>query len=810
MSSCDIGSQFPRWIQTQPYVSVLDSTFFARIQFLDLGNNELRGPIPDALHNMTAVRVLDLYGNYFNSTIPLSLVNSKSLVDLNLGRNEFENIEGGMLSILNKACSLRSLDLSGNSFLGDVLGSNKNSSRCLVYHLEYLSLTSGGISGDLPDYLGQLKGLKELNLAGNSFSGPIPSSLGELSALRSLHLENNQLKGIIPQSLGRLSSLNYLYLSRNRLNGTIPKSLGRLSNLEYLSLSHNLLTGSIPDSLGQLGNLWALHVSSNSLQGIVSELNFANLSRLRSLDVGSNNLSFIVKSDWIPPFSDLYYVNMSSCDIGSQFPRWIQTQKAVEILDFSNTNISGGFPIQHHYMNLYYLDLSTNKISGKLPMNIADKMPRLSTLLLPNNLMNGQLPDSLCKLDTLEVMDLSENRLSGEMPHCWRASQRIYLINLSSNKLSGTIPNSVGCLSFLKRLHIDKNNLTGVLPLALRNCKELEILDLGENKFSGSVPTWIGESLSSLRVLRLRNNMLSGSIPSQLCQLGELQILSLAYNNLRGRIPHCFGNLTGMIMEKFPSPISKQAVTSSRSEPTANPPEPQDEDTSWSREKIREVIKGIYLEYTKMQLQLLQFMDLSSNKLDGVIPEDLCRLSGLRGLNLSHNHFSGNIPNRIGELKLLESLDLSNNSLSGSIPSSMSALPSISHLNLSHNKLSGKIPTSNQLQTLNDPSIYVANLQLCGYPLPKCHHDSVQPPTSTVHKDEDHEDDKKEKILFYFVVFVGYATGLWGVIGTLVLKRNWRLAYFRFVDSTKDRIIVAVAVEVARLKQRMQRTNTKE
>ncbi|EXC27335.1 Serine/threonine-protein kinase BRI1-like 2 [Morus notabilis] len=198
-------------------------------------------------------------------------------------------------------------------------------------------------------------------------------------------------------------------------------------------------------------------------------------------------------------------------------------------------------------------------------------------------------------------------------------------------------------------------------------------------------------------------------------------------------------------------------------------------------------------------------MDLSRNKLVGCIPEELGDSPELRNLSLSHNHLSGNIPNSIGN---------SNNQLFGAIPQSLGTLTYINHLNLSYNDLSGRIPKGNQLQTLEKPtSIYAGNLQLRGEPLQKkCpgDGDAVQPPTSNDHEDEDHEEDKKEKILFYFVVLAGYATGLWGVIGTLVFKRNWRVAYFRFVESTKDQIIVVVAVKVARLKKRMQRTTNEE
>ena len=203
--------------------------------------------------------------------------------------------------------------------------------------------------------------------------------------------------------------------------------------------------------------------------------------------------------------------------------------------------------------------------------------------------------------------------------------------------------------------------------------------------------------------------------------------------------------------------------------------------------------------------KLLDLMDLSSNKLVGVIPEELCLLNGFRGLNLSHNHLSRNIPKKIRDLKLLDTLDLSNNNLYRAIPRSMSNLSSISYLNLSNNNLSRKIPTSNQLQTLIDPSIYAGNIQLCGYPLPKkCPGNDDPIPT---HEETEHEDDKKENIWFWFIVVIGYATGLWAVIGTLVFKKNWRIAYFRFVDNTKERVLAMVAVKVARLKKMMQRTS---
>ncbi|PRQ30239.1 putative non-specific serine/threonine protein kinase [Rosa chinensis] len=127
--------------------------------------------------------------------------------------------------------------------------------------------------------------------------------------------------------------------------------------------------------------------------------------------------------------------------------------------------------------------------------------------------------------------------------------------------------------------------------------------------------------------------------------------------------------------------------------------------------------KGRANEYDSFTLEWVRSFDLSSNNLEGEIPEEISSLIGLATLNLSMNQLSGDIPSKVGNLLWLETLDLSHNNLSGQIPPSFSSFTFLAHLNLSYNNLNGRIPSSTQLQTLNDPSIYAGNPSLCGVPL---------------------------------------------------------------------------------------------
>ena len=143
-----------------------------------------------------------------------------------------------------------------------------------------LYLPHQGLTGILPQELGDLNGLKQLTLLNNKLTGPIPYELANLSQLTHIFLGDNRLSGPIPSELGRMTKLQGLELYGNRLTGTIPSELAGLTNLQALHIDTNQLTGVIPRELGRLTNLKWLTLHDNQLTGEIP----AELGRLTHLE----------------------------------------------------------------------------------------------------------------------------------------------------------------------------------------------------------------------------------------------------------------------------------------------------------------------------------------------------------------------------------------------------------------------------------------------------------------------------------------------------------------------------------------------
>ncbi|KAK9911020.1 hypothetical protein M0R45_034947 [Rubus argutus] len=270
--------------------------FSADLQYFNLGNNSFRGTLPQTYTNTSNLRMIDFSRNHFHGQLPRSLAYCANLEIVLLSHNNFTDTfpnwlgalpelniltmdHNGFYGVIVKPNKknlhfpvLRILDLSYNNFAGEfpfeyIFSGNGTTSfnQDLGYYYTepfgYCSftITSKGVErfypkiqqdlvlidisinnfeGQIPDFIGKLKGLWSLNISGNTLTGEIPSSLGNLTRLESLDLSKNKLSGEIPQILAQLDFLTKFNVSYNNLTGPVPRGI-HFTTFDYTSYEGN-------------------------------------------------------------------------------------------------------------------------------------------------------------------------------------------------------------------------------------------------------------------------------------------------------------------------------------------------------------------------------------------------------------------------------------------------------------------------------------------------------------------------------------------------------------------------------------------
>jgi Leucine-rich repeat (LRR) protein len=92
-------------------------------------------------------------------------------------------------------------------------------------------------------------------------------------------------------------------------------------------------------------------------------------------------------------------------------------------------------------------------------------------------------------------------------------------------------------------------------------------------------------------------------------------------------------------------------------------------------------------------LTALTFLSLNDNKLSGTIPSELGSLTALTELSLNNNDFIRTVPSDLGLLTALTELSLGANALTGIVPSEIGSLTELISLRLDHNVFTGNMPS---------------------------------------------------------------------------------------------------------------------
>ncbi|RZC61709.1 hypothetical protein C5167_023469 [Papaver somniferum] len=162
-------------------------------------------------------------------------------------------------------------------------------------------------------------------------------------------------------------------------------------------------------------------------------------------------------------------------------------------------------------------DMNTDPCTNWTGVKCNSKLTAVKKILLDNMLLSGTLDaDSLCAAESLTVLSLNNNIITGDIPQGMESCTQLTHIFLSGNKLSGNLPGSLSSLNNLKRFDISHNNVSGVLPDFSR--------------------------ISGLISFLAQNNSLTGEIPQ--FDFMNLQEFNVSFNNLTGPIPDLKGRFS--------------------------------------------------------------------------------------------------------------------------------------------------------------------------------------------------------------------------------------------------------------------------
>lgn len=254
--------------------------------------------------------------------------------------------------------------------------------------------------------------------------------------------------------------------------GILPPELRSLPFLQELNVSDNYLVGTLP-------NQWF-------------EQNATVLSNGRQLQ---ENL-----------FQNLYMMDCSFNKLVGTVPDLFWKLPSLRFVYFSNNSLTGTLPTDE------FFDRVLNNPS-----------PFLEDIWVDHNFFTGSLPSWIFRLEILKSFIAEGNQFLGILPGTntsegrWNATESLVVIDLSHNYLSGPIPSLFFNRRSLAYLYLDNNQFTGMnydIPLPLDYKIPLADVWLSSNQLRGTLPKDFGRPWGELRSLLIQDNPnLRGTVP---------------------------------------------------------------------------------------------------------------------------------------------------------------------------------------------------------------------------------------------------------------------------------------------------------
>lgn len=294
-----------------------------------------------------------------------------------------------------------------------------------------LDIARGKIKEIRSDDFARLNNLQTLVLASNEIELLEKDCFPK--TLTSLHIGRNRISSL-NGTLRQLTDMKWLFINGNNLTTLDDEFPDTAPLLEMLMASYNHLE-KLPKTVKNLVALNTCHVNNNELRSLDGL--FSHRNSLIRLYLEHNKIEYLAEDEFLKS-ENIDEINLSTNLIPSL------NKSLLYITNLRNAIISGNllreFSMQEIYklMKLRYLDLSYNrieKLTGRHE-NVVEipSLTLLYQLLLGNNLLKS-LDGALAGLGNLRRLILSDNLLENIYAEDFERMEELEILDLSNNRL---------------------------------------------------------------------------------------------------------------------------------------------------------------------------------------------------------------------------------------------------------------------------------------------------------------------------------------------------------------------------------------
>jgi Leucine-rich repeat (LRR) protein len=511
--------QFPFQNMTRPGPLPAELGMMTHLERFEMRENLITGTVPEEIGNLPRLSRLRLRDNLMSGEIPWEALGRAARLDEFEVRNNYltgELLQSGTDSEGNTLWpGVRDFHVDNNFFTGQIpawLGSRRT--------LSSFRVEKNLLTGSIPDW-GNVRLSTWYNINDNNFDpGPIPDWLQQLSStLTRFNIESSNREGQIPEWFGNMTALERLdgMGGIDPLGGEIPSNMRFLTNLQRFVLSGGNWTGNMPAWLSDMPSLQRIGFLGVNFSGTLPA-EYAQLDNWTDFWMSDNSIEGGIPEAWQtnPNFQEIYIYYTTPDDLEHEpdafehkfqigpIPSWMASSwTGLSRLRLENVGLSGSIPENFGNLDLMELRLARNpELVGTLPQWLSQAQLEQFDISHTGINVNGQVPAYIANWTWLNHLGLAGLGIEGPIPD-WIGTAGfvafLQVLNLSDNSFSGEIPVSLGNLRFAREVNLSNNLLEGEIPDEFGN--------IGR----------ISDELTVLHTLRLSGNEnLAGQFPMKI------------------------------------------------------------------------------------------------------------------------------------------------------------------------------------------------------------------------------------------------------------------------------------------------------